>query len=219
MSIENICDIKDILSDMGIDTNDKIFGDCEVIEPTPVPTVKPEASDKPEVLPTVKPEATVEPTKAPVIKPEATKPPVVIVTPTPSVAPQVTSAPSDIASFAYEVVDLVNEERAKNGLRMLKVDENLMNAAQKRAVETKTSFSHTRPNGQKFSTVLSEFGISYRSAGENIAYGQKTPADVVNAWMNSSGHRANILNSSYTTIGVCCYKSGNTYYWSQLFIN
>lgn len=178
-------------------------------EVTDKPVATPEATQAPEVTP----EVTAQPTKSPVVTPESTKAPVA--TPT----PESTSAPTDTEAYAYEVVELVNQERAKNGLSALTTDKTLMDAAQKRAVETNTSFSHTRPSGQNFSTVLSEFGISYRSAGENIAYGQKTPEDVVNAWMNSSGHRANILNSSYTTIGVGCYKSGNTYYWSQLFIN
>lgn len=219
VSIENVCDIKDILCDLEIGTNDKFFDECIKPVTTPAPTVVPEVTDKPVATPEatqapeVTPEVTAQPTKSPVVTPESTKAPVA--TPT----PESTSAPTDTEAYAYEVVELVNQERAKNGLSALTTDKTLMDAAQKRAVETNTSFSHTRPSGQNFSTVLSEFGISYRSAGENIAYGQKTPEDVVNAWMNSSGHRANILNSSYTTIGVGCYKSGNTYYWSQLFIN
>lgn len=64
--------------------------------------------------------------------------------------------------------------------------------------------------------MMQTFGISYRTAGENIAYGQQTPQAVVNAWMNSSGHRANILSSAYTQIGVGFYASG--YYWTQMFI-
>lgn len=123
------------------------------------------------------------------------------------------------SAYAAEVVRLVNAERAKEGLSALKSDSTVQAAAQVRAKETVTSFSHTRPNGSSCFTALQEAGVSYMGAGENIAYGQKTPAEVVNAWMNSPGHRANIMNGSFTTIGVGCYKSGNTYYWSQFFIS
>ena len=68
--------------------------------------------------------------------------------------------------------------------------------------------------------LLDEQGVNYMSAGENIAYGQRTPEEVMNAWMNSQGHRENILNSRYTSIGVGCYQSSNgTLYWTQLFIS
>ncbi len=121
------------------------------------------------------------------------------------------------SAYAAEVVRLVNEERAKEGLAALKTDAAVQSAAQIRAKETVTLFSHTRPDGSSCFTALQSAGAKYSTAGENIAYGQKTPAEVVNAWMNSEGHRANIMNSSFTTIGVGCYKSGNTYYWSQFF--
>ena len=86
-----------------------------------------------------------------------------------------------------------------------------------RAKESAQSFSHTRPNGSSFSTALTEAGVSYRTAGENIAYGQSTPQQVMNAWMKSSGHRANILNANYTTIGVGYTVINGTAYWAQLF--
>ncbi len=122
------------------------------------------------------------------------------------------------AAFAAEVVKLVNEERAAYGLSALSQDAGIQAAAQIRSYEQVELFSHTRPNGSSCFTVLSENGISYRGAGENIAYGQKTPAQVVEAWMNSSGHRANILSKNFTKIGVGCYKSNNgTIYWTQLF--
>ena len=201
--------------------------------PTPVPTVEPTPvpTPAPTVAPTPAPTTAPEPTKAPAVtpaptatakpdvtaKPTATPKPTLPPTSTPT--PEATQAPSSGEySYAYQVIELVNDERAKYGLSPLSADSTLMEAAQQRAVETTESFSHTRPNGTKFSTVLAEYGVSYRTAGENIAYGQKTPQQVVNSWMNSSGHRANILNASYTKIGVGCYKKGNTYYWSQLFI-
>lgn len=115
---------------------------------------------------------------------------------------------------------LCNIERANNGLPALSAgNSTLTAAAQKRATEIVQSFSHTRPDGRSTFTVLADYGISYRAAGENIAYGQSTPAEVVEGWMNSSGHRANILNSAYTQIGVGCYSSGGRLYWTQLFIN
>lgn len=119
--------------------------------------------------------------------------------------------------YIKRVVELVNAERAKVNLPALTMSEDLNKAAQIRAVETTKSFSHTRPNGKSFSSVLSENNITFRGAGENIAWGQKTPEAVVNAWMNSSGHRANILNKNYTFIGIGYHLNGSTPYWSQLF--
>jgi uncharacterized protein YkwD len=113
----------------------------------------------------------------------------------------------------------VNQERAKVGLSALTTNTSLTNAANKRAQETVQSFSHTRPNGTNFNTVFKEFNVSYRTAGENIAYGQKTPQEVVTGWMNSPGHRANILNGNFGKIGIGVYKSNGVIYWSQLFTN
>ena len=119
--------------------------------------------------------------------------------------------------FASQVVALVNAERTKQGLSALTIDTKVQQAALVRAKESAQSFSHTRPNGSSFSTALTEAGVSYRTAGENIAYGQSTPQQVMNAWMNSSGHRANILNANYTTIGVGYTVINGTVYWAQLF--
>ena len=138
-------------------------------------------------------------------------------TTTPTTTP--TSAPSNPSnnSYADEVLRLVNIERNKAGLSNLTTNSSLTAAANKRAEETKISFSHTRPNGSKFSTALQEYGVSYRTAGENIAYGQRSPQEVVNGWMNSPGHRANILNASFNKIGIGVYQSGGVIYWTQLF--
>ena len=114
----------------------------------------------------------------------------------------------------------MNIERSKAGLSALSTNSTLTAAEDKRAQETKQSFSHTRPNGSSFSTVLKEFNISYRTAGENIAYGQRTPQEVVTGWMNSPGHRANILNANFGKIGIGVYQASNgTIYWTQLFTN
>lgn len=138
---------------------------------------------------------------------------------TPEVTPD-TDSPSGDSQHAFikEVVDLVNAERAKEGLAPLTIDTKVQTAAQVRAKECEQNFSHTRPNGSSFATALKEQNVSYRSAGENIAWGQRTPEQVMNAWMNSSGHRANIMNPNFTTIGVGYYQNANgTNYWCQLF--
>jgi len=111
------------------------------------------------------------------------------------------------------VVDLVNAERAKQGISPLAVDADVMEAAQVRAKEIQSSFSHTRPDGRSCFTALDEAGASYSGAGENIALGQKTPEQVVNDWMNSEGHRKNILNSKFKSIGVGVDSTA----WTQLF--
>lgn len=120
-------------------------------------------------------------------------------------------------SYASQVVDLVNEERGKVGLNALAFDKKTSIAADVRAEEIKQSFSHTRPDGTSFTTVLAENGVTYKSAGENIAWGQRTPEEVVKAWMNSEGHRKNILNEKFTSIGVGYYENNGTAYWTQLF--
>lgn len=122
-------------------------------------------------------------------------------------------------SYAEQVVELVNAERVQEGLKPLSLNQSVQAAALVRAKETEASFSHTRPNGSNFSTALTEQGVRYRSSGENIAWGQRTPEQVMQGWMNSSGHRANILSSKYTEIGVGYYRSASgVNYWTQLFI-
>lgn len=130
-----------------------------------------------------------------------------------------TAAPGETnLSYAEQVVKLVNAERAKAGLAALTMQSDITSAANVRAKEIKQSFSHTRPNGSSFSSVLKEQGVSFRGAGENIAYGQKTPEQVMEGWMNSSGHRANILNANFKNIGVGYYQDARgVNYWVQLF--
>ena len=120
-------------------------------------------------------------------------------------------------AYVNEVLRLVNKYRNENGLSSVSLSSAICDAADVRAVEIKSVFSHTRPDGRSCFTALTDLGISYGGAGENIAYGQSSPEEVMTAWMNSSGHRANILNSSFTKLGVGVYKSGNTIYWVQLF--
>jgi len=123
-----------------------------------------------------------------------------------------------VLNYENEVIRLVNEIRVKNGLNSLTVDWELSRVARYKSQDMKDNnyFSHTSPvYGSPFA-MIKNFGISYKSAAENIAKGQSTPQEVVNAWMNSSGHRANILNASYSKIGVGYVASGN--YWTQMFI-
>lgn len=119
-------------------------------------------------------------------------------------------------AFLAEVIRLVNVERAKEGLAALKTNDAITQAAQTRADELLQLFDHTRPDGRSCFTALGEAGVSYRAAGENIAMGYPTPAAVVEGWMNSSGHRANILNRSFTTIGVGYNSQRNC--WVQMFV-
>lgn len=121
-------------------------------------------------------------------------------------------------SFAEQVVQLVNEERTKVGLGEVTLDEAIASAAEIRAKEIEISFSHIRPDGRSFSSVLTDNGIKFKGSGENIAWGQKTPEEVMNAWMNSDGHRANILNPNYKKLGVGVYQnSRGRIFWTQLF--
>ena len=125
---------------------------------------------------------------------------------------------SKVTGYEQEVIRLVNEIRAENGLKALTYDWELSRVARYKSQDMKDNgyFSHTSPvYGTPFQ-MIKNFGISYRSAGENIAKGYSTPQAVVNGWMNSSGHRANILNANYTHIGVGYVASGN--YWTQMFI-
>ena len=121
-------------------------------------------------------------------------------------------------AYEAEVLSLVNSERAKYGLSPLAQDKGAAEVAHLRAKEIVKSFSHTRPDGSSCFTAAKELGVSYRSAGENIAYGYPTPQKVVEGWMNSEGHRKNILSTSFSKIGIGCYKSNGVLYWSQFFI-
>ena len=128
------------------------------------------------------------------------------------------SVDSSVTAYEKEVVRLVNQIRQERGLSPLAYNWELSRVARYKSQDMKDRgyFSHTSPvYGSPFQMIRS-FGISYRSAGENIAKGQQTPQAVVTAWMNSSGHRANILSTSFTEIGVGYVPSGK--YWTQMFI-
>ncbi|MFA5535795.1 MAG: CAP domain-containing protein [Bacillota bacterium] len=145
-------------------------------------------------------------------KPEAPKP----VQPKPEPVQPVTGS-----QFEQKVADLVNQERAKFGLSPLAHNGSLSQVARLKSedMRDKKYFSHTSPTYGSPFDMMKQFGISYRTAGENIAAGQTTPEQVVKAWMDSPGHRANILNSQYTQIGVGYAKGGSYgHYWTQMFI-
>lgn len=131
-----------------------------------------------------------------------------------------TETPGTSAQTTFEnrVLELVNVERQKAGLKPLEMDESVRQVARLKSQDMRKNnyFDHTSPTYGSPFDMLKQFGISYKSAGENIAQGYTTPEAVVQGWMNSQGHRANILNSSFTHIGIG-YDS-NGHYWTQMFI-
>ena len=192
-------------------------------KPTEAPTAAP--TEKPTQKPTEAP--TAEPTEKPTQKP--TEAPTAAPTERPTQKP--TEAPAELPTnscnsiydadtekdcytLSYKVFEIVNQERIKAGVKPLKFNNDMYKAAMVRAKECDESFSHDRPNGTSCFTALKEAGVKYLSAGENIAMGYRTPADVMNGWMNSEGHRNNILNPNFTDFACGVYKSG---YWSQFF--
>ncbi|MDN4492669.1 CAP domain-containing protein [Ureibacillus aquaedulcis] len=181
----------------------------EAAAPAPETSKKQEQASVPQVPVTEQPAQSVAPTtpSAPSKeKVETTKP----------AAP--TAEEGSVSAFETKVVELTNAERAKHGLAPLKSYGPLMKVAHAKSQDMSTNnyFSHTSPTyGSPFDQIKAA-GITYRAAGENIAQGQRTPEEVVQAWMNSEGHRANILNGSFTHIGVGYVEDGN--YWTQQFI-
>lgn len=136
-------------------------------------------------------------------------------------APTESETPSQsvsVSSYAQAVLDLVNRYRAQNGLTALTLDSSLCQVAQTKAQDMHDSgyFAHESPKYGTPFEMMSAFGISYKAAGENIAMGYSSPQAVVEGWMNSEGHRANILSSSFTKMGLGYVASGN--YWCQMFI-
>ena len=130
----------------------------------------------------------------------------------------VPSIDSGILNYEQEVVDLVNQIRKNHGLKPLTVNWQLSRVARYKSQDMldKKYFSHTSPTYGSPFDMIKAFNISYRTAGENIAMGYTTPSAVVNGWMNSTGHRANILNANFTQIGVGYVANGH--YWTQMFI-
>lgn len=176
--------------------------------PSTTPQQKPESTPStPSTTPQQKPESTPStPSTTPEQKPEST----------PEQKPS-----TDFSSYQQQVLDLVNAERTKRGISALTLDSNLSSVATKKSQDmvNKNYFDHTSPTYGSPFDMMKQFGISYRTAGENIAKGQKTPQEVVTAWMNSEGHRKNILNPNFTNLGIGIAKdSKGTTYWTQMFI-
>lgn len=138
--------------------------------------------------------------------------------PTTESTTETTTSIQNNSDYRTQVLNLVNQHRRQNGLSDLKLNSKLSEVAQIKAEDMKNNnyFSHNSPTYGTPFDMMNKFGISYKTAGENIAKGQKTPEAVVNAWMNSEGHRANILNSNYKEMGLG-FTNG-TVYWCQMFI-
>jgi uncharacterized YkwD family protein len=127
---------------------------------------------------------------------------------------------NSLASYEQQVITLVNKERSNRGLGLLSYDSQLGYVARLKSQDMIDNhyFSHTSPTYGSPFRMMEDFGLRFSAAGENIAYGQRTAQEVMNSWMNSAGHRANILSSTYTHIGVGVAKASNgTLYWTQEF--
>ena len=179
-----------------------------ISEDTEAPVIPTEAPTAAAEVPTVQPTAPA--TDAPTPPTEAPAQP-----PTEAPAPQQSQA---LNAYELEVVRLINEIRAQYGLSELKVNTELSRVARIKSqdMHDKGYFSHNSPTYGSPFDMMKQFGIKYRTAGENIAMGYRNPQSVVNGWMNSPGHRANILNGSFREIGMGYIASGN--YWTQMFI-
>lgn len=125
---------------------------------------------------------------------------------------------STVASYEQQVIDLVNEIRGQHGLKPLKGNWELSRVARYKSQDMRDNryFDHTSPTYGSPFTMMKNFGLSFRTAGENIAKGYASPQKVVEGWMSSSGHRANILGAAFTQIGVGYVKDGS--YWTQMFM-
>lgn len=174
----------------------------------PTPTPIPAPAPKPQPAP------------APVPQPAPSPQPA----PAPQPAPSPTPAPdqSQISAFEMRVIDLVNQERAKVGLKPLKADIPLTKGARMKSqdMRDKGYFSHTSPTYGSPFQMMTKLGIKWSAAGENIASGYRTPESVMQGWMNSPGHKKNILSTKWTKIGVGYAKGGKSgHYWTQWFTN
>lgn len=198
-----------------------------VTKPAPVAPVapvvtKPAQAPAPVVTKPVQPAPVVTKPAQPAPAPVVTKPaaPAPVVTQPKPQAPTSNTVSSSNLNYEQKVVELVNIERQKNGLAPLKMDSAISNVARTKSKDMATNnyFAHQSPTYGSAGNMLTQFGINWSAWGENIAYGQRTPEAVVTAWMNSSGHRANILNTTFTKIGVgYATKADGTPYWTQMF--
>jgi hypothetical protein len=124
-----------------------------------------------------------------------------------------------LADKSSDVLDLVNSERKAAGLKSVKLNDDLNRVAELRAAEIVERWSHTRPNGEEWKTAFAEEGVSASYRGENLAKGQYSAEKVVDDWMDSEGHRSNILNKKFTKMGVASVVIDGVTYWVQVFAN
>lgn len=179
--------------------------ETKTVEPTPTQPKVESATEPTEPTPT--PEPTPAPAPAPVEEVKTVEPVKVV--------EQVSTTPA--ATWELEVLRLTNIERQKAGLSLLKYNTSLDAGAKQRSIEIITHFSHTRPDGSRFFTVFGP-DFTYRNVGENLGSGYRTPEQVVNAWMNSTSHRANILNEKFEELSVAITKGEDgKYRWVQIF--
>ena len=187
------------------------------------PAVKPGTPVTKPGTPVERPDRPVTKPDLPVNKPEVPSIPTPDPKPTPTPPPTTETPPiSGLSATEMEVVRLVNIERQKGGLAPFTASSELSNVARKKSEDMAKNnyFSHTSPTYGSPFDMMKSFGIKYNTAGENIAKGQATAQSVVTGWMNSPGHRDNIMNPKFNKIGVGLYKSSNgTNLWTQMFTN
>lgn len=182
-------------------------------------TPKPTTTKKPQT--TTKPTSTVVTTTAQ----SGTTTPAVTTAPSTSEGTSLTTvplpSPSPVTDMAKQIFEIVNQKREAAGKQAYVLDEKLCEIANMRAKELTTKFSHTRPNGKKYASALDEYAYSYSAVGENIAYGYSSASAVMNKWLSSAPHKANILDSNkvgYTKIGIGYYNKNGTKYYVQMFV-
>ncbi|ASS69246.1 serine protease [Paenibacillus sp. RUD330] len=216
-----------MLSSYGVDFEDLLnkLQQGGFIVKQPAPTATPATPAPTAPVKTPAPTATPAPVKtpaptAPVKTPAPTATPAPTVKPTPTPAPETNpgsgqQGASDTSTYAQQVITIVNQERAKQGLGALASDTQLTKVALDKAKDMYVNnyFSHTSPTYGSPFDMMKAYGVTYNYAGENIAKGQRTPQEVMTAWMNSEGHKANILKSNFTKIGVAYYNG----VWVQEF--
>jgi uncharacterized protein YkwD len=188
---------------------DKLVITTDGTPPTPVPTATESGEPGATVTATPPPSTSTPPQPSPSAPPTSTAP-----------SPSPTESPTGNAAFEAEVVTIVNQERAKVGCPAVTVDDRLTAAARAHSADmaARNYFSHTTPEGVDFATRITNAGYRWSGAGENIAKGQRTPQEVMTSWMNSDGHKANILNCGYKNLGVgVAADSSGTLLWTQDF--
>ena len=203
--------------------------ETETQAPTEVPTKKPSSSSSSsgKNTSTKKPtssskkDTSTKATQPPKQTQPATEPPTVPTTEPPTEAPTRPSVSSySPTALDYAVADAVNARRAEAGLPALRVSKSLSTAAAQRACELPINWSHTRPDGSWFTTVLDEFGCGSAAAAENLYYtsGSGDAETIVSKWMSSDAHRENILSEAVTSIGVATCRADGVTYVAALFI-